>query len=48
MFTIINSTLGSALPSNAIPFMAKEWNVTSETQQVLPLSTYLIGEPSSP
>ncbi|KAL1896824.1 hypothetical protein Sste5346_004457 [Sporothrix stenoceras] len=43
MTSIINSTMGSALPSNAVPFMAKEWGVTSTTQMVLPVSTYLVG-----
>ncbi|KIH94351.1 hypothetical protein SPBR_06205 [Sporothrix brasiliensis 5110] len=43
MTSIINSTMGSALPSNAVPYMAKEWGVTSSTQMVLPVSTYLVG-----
>ncbi|KAK3941712.1 major facilitator superfamily transporter [Diplogelasinospora grovesii] len=43
MFLIINSTMGSALPSNAIPFMTAEWGVTSQQQKVLPISVYLIG-----
>ncbi|KAK4108727.1 MFS general substrate transporter [Canariomyces notabilis] len=43
MMLIINSTMGSALPSNALPFIAREWNVTSQTQRVLPISIYLIG-----
>ncbi|KAL7624155.1 hypothetical protein AAE478_005712 [Parahypoxylon ruwenzoriense] len=43
MLTVINSTMGSSLPSMAIPFMAKEWGVTSQTQLVLPISTYLVG-----
>ena len=40
---IVNSTMGSALPSNAIPFIEAEWNVTNHQQQVLPISVYLIG-----
>ncbi|TGJ80613.1 hypothetical protein E0Z10_g8152 [Xylaria hypoxylon] len=43
MMTVTNSTMGSSLPSMAIPFMTREWGVTSDTQKVLPISTYLIG-----
>ncbi|XXG97321.1 hypothetical protein Hte_003617 [Hypoxylon texense] len=43
MVTVINSTMGSALPSMAIPYMTKEWGVTSEIQFVLPISTFLMG-----
>ncbi|KAI1135400.1 major facilitator superfamily transporter [Hypoxylon sp. FL0543] len=43
MITVVNSTMGSALPSMAIPYMMKEWGVTSEIQSVLPISTYLMG-----
>ncbi|KAI1411254.1 major facilitator superfamily transporter [Hypoxylon sp. FL1857] len=43
MMTVVNSTMGSALPSMAIPYMMKEWGVTSEIQSVLPISTYLMG-----
>ncbi|KAK5660644.1 hypothetical protein OQA88_12007 [Cercophora sp. LCS_1] len=43
MMLIINSTMGSALPSNALPFIATEWHVESEQQKVLPISVYLIG-----
>ena len=44
MMTIINSTMGSSLPSNAIPYIAQDWNIQSESQMVLPISMYLIGE----
>lgn len=40
---IINSTMGSALPSMAIPSIAEEFGVTSQEQMVLPISIYLIG-----
>ncbi|KAM7204780.1 Major facilitator superfamily domain containing protein [Rhypophila sp. PSN 637] len=40
---ILNSTMGSALPSNAIPFIAAEWGITDRFQKVLPISVYLIG-----
>ncbi|KAK4163016.1 putative polyamine transporter [Cladorrhinum sp. PSN259] len=43
MMLIVNSTMGSALPANSLPFISKEWNVTNEQQQVLPISVYLIG-----
>lgn len=43
MFLIINSTMGSALPSMAVPAIAKEWGITSKSQLVLPVSCYLIG-----
>ncbi|KAF9874510.1 hypothetical protein CkaCkLH20_08073 [Colletotrichum karsti] len=43
MLQVINSTMGSALPSNAIPFITAEWGITSQPQQVLPISVYLIG-----
>lgn len=40
---VINSTMGSALPSMAIPDITKDFNITSEEQSVLPISVYLIG-----
>lgn len=43
MLTVINSTMASSLPSMAVPYITKEWGVTSDTQKVLPISTYLIG-----
>ncbi|KAK1625667.1 major facilitator superfamily transporter [Colletotrichum phormii] len=43
MMQVINSTMGSALPSNAIPFITAEWGITNEQQQVLPISVFLIG-----
>lgn len=42
--TVLNSTIGSALPSNAIPYITKEWDVTSQTQAVLPISIFLVGK----
>jgi len=44
MMLIINSTMGSALPSNALPSITSEWGVVSQQQMVLPISVYLIGE----
>ncbi|KAH9893852.1 major facilitator superfamily transporter [Xylariomycetidae sp. FL2044] len=43
MSTVINSTMGSALPSMAIPSMTAQWGVTSKLQKVLPISCFLIG-----
>lgn len=43
MLTVINSTMASSLPSMAVPYITREWGVTSDTQKVLPISTYLIG-----
>lgn len=43
MACIINSTMGSSLPSLAIPNIAQEFGVTSQTQLVLPISSFLIG-----
>ncbi|KAF4460933.1 Polyamine transporter 3 [Fusarium albosuccineum] len=40
---VINSTMGSALPSLAIPDIVKYFGITSEAQRVLPISVYLIG-----
>ena len=44
MMLIVNSTMGSALPSNALPFITDEWDIVSDQQKVLPISVYLIGE----
>jgi MFS family permease len=41
--TVINSTMGSSLPSMAIPKITEEWGVISPEQSVLPISVYLIG-----
>jgi len=41
--TVINSTLGSALPSGAIPYLALYFNITNEQELVLPISMYLVG-----
>lgn len=40
---VVNSTMGSSLPSNAVPAIADQYNVTSSEQRVLPISVYLIG-----
>lgn len=43
MAVVTNSTMGSSLPSNAIPYFSKEWGVTSDIQKVLPFSMFLLG-----
>lgn len=40
---VLNSTMGTSLPSNAVPKIVEQWNVTSQEQRVLPISVYLIG-----
>ena len=40
---VINSTLGSSLPSNAINYIAPYFHVTNEQQLVLPISLFLVG-----
>ncbi|KAK3196562.1 hypothetical protein K4F52_000444 [Lecanicillium sp. MT-2017a] len=40
---VLNSTIGSALPSMAVPFIADEFGITSSQQKVLPISVFLIG-----
>lgn len=40
---VLNSTIGSALPSLAIPFIAGHFGVQSQEQRVLPISVFLIG-----
>ncbi len=41
--TVINSTLGSSLPSGAIGPIAEHFNVTNDIQLVLPISCFLMG-----
>jgi MFS family permease len=43
MVIVINSTLGSSLPSNAIPFIADHFHIISSTAEILPISIYLVG-----
>lgn len=40
---VLNSTLGSSLPSGAITFIAKDFKVTQEMQYPLPISCFLAG-----
>lgn len=43
ILTVLNSTIGSSLPSGAISFIAKDFDVTSSQELVLPISLYLVG-----
>lgn len=43
IIAVINSTLGSSLPSNAINYIAPYFHVTDEQQLVLPISLFLVG-----
>jgi len=43
MVIVINSTMGSSLPSNAIPVLCEYFEIESSYAKVLPISTYLIG-----
>ena len=41
--TVVNSTLGSSIPSGAITFIAKSFDVKNEQEQVLAISIFLVG-----
>ncbi len=41
--SVVNSTLGSSLPSGAIDYLADYFHVTSQAQLVLPISLFLVG-----
>ena len=43
IINVLNSTLGSSLPSDAINYIAPYFNVTNEQQLVLPISLFLVG-----
>ncbi|KAK9772583.1 putative Major facilitator superfamily (MFS) profile domain-containing protein [Seiridium cardinale] len=43
MVLTTNSTMGSTLPSMAMPYIAKEWDVGPKEQAALPTSIYLVG-----
>ena len=43
MLLVINSTLGSSLPSGASAYLASYFNVSNQQQLILPNSVYLIG-----
>jgi MFS family permease len=43
MVVVVNSTMGSSLPSNAIPIISEYFHITSPSAQILPISMYLFG-----
>ncbi|KUL85570.1 hypothetical protein ZTR_08051 [Talaromyces verruculosus] len=43
MMQVLNSTIGSSLPSGATKYIAADFNVTDETKLVLPISLFLVG-----
>ncbi|EFE38895.1 hypothetical protein TRV_06414 [Trichophyton verrucosum HKI 0517] len=43
IMNVLNSTLGSSLPSGAIPYIAREFNIRSAEQLTLPISLFLLG-----
>jgi MFS family permease len=42
MLVVVNSTMSSSLPSNAIPIISEYFHITSSAQ-ILPISKYLFG-----
>lgn len=40
---VLNSTIGSSLPSGASKYIAQDFNITSQEQLVLPISLFLVG-----
>lgn len=40
---VLNSTIGSSLPSGAINYIAKDFHITQSEQLVLPISLFLLG-----
>lgn len=40
---VFNSTISSAITSNAMPYIAADFGVTGDIQMYLPVSVYLIG-----
>ena len=43
LFLVLNSGISSSLPSNVVPLMMQEFNVTGDSQKVLPTAMFLIG-----
>lgn len=44
MMGVLNSSMGSSLTSNAISYIAEDFNIESESLKVLPISMFLIGK----
>ena len=43
MLVVLNSSMGSSLTGNAIPYITKEFDVQSQVQSALPMSMFLVG-----
>jgi MFS family permease len=43
MVIVVNSTMGSSLPSNAIPLISGYFHITNSAAEILPISMYLVG-----
>ena len=43
IIAVVNSTLGSTIPSGAINYIGSYFDVTSDQQLVLPISLFLVG-----
>ena len=43
MVVVVNSTMGSSLPSNAIPIISSYFHITNSSAEILPISMYLVG-----
>lgn len=43
ILSALNSTLGSSLPSNAIPYIVADFGIDSKAQAILPISVFLVG-----
>ncbi|KAE8554105.1 hypothetical protein EYB25_002643 [Talaromyces marneffei] len=43
MMQVLNSTIGSSLPSGASKYIVADFNITDETKLVLPISLFLVG-----
>jgi MFS family permease len=48
MMLVINSTMGTALPSNAMTAIGEEFGVSSPQKKTLPISVFMIGFMSGP
>lgn len=44
ILTILNATLGSALPSNIVSKLVEEWNIDSVYQETLPITVFIMGK----
>lgn len=43
MWSVLNSTIGSGLASNASTYIANDWDITNRPLLILPTSIYLVG-----